>query len=304
MILLDINNKAVYEALVARFEAFNPKSEKHEKTELKIADFDGVIYHLSNPEGNRTKILLSVRLSFYDELQKYGADDLLKREYGDLFASQPEPGYSASLLFDLTNMAENWKEQVMKASLIKRNCFASVFEKYFEFQEKGETGQQTAVINYRSDETLFVRASSDRVTVIFSTTFTGDDDIVLGKVFMQAFVESRRKYQEAPQVLYSYKNPPSELTDSAAVAGENRGYITFVLTPKHTCKQNRDNTINLISMLRNYLHYHLKCSKAYLHQRMRDKTNDFLKVLNRAKPEPKNKEEKKTMSGKTMKNAN
>jgi actin related protein 2/3 complex subunit 2 len=40
-------------------------------------------------------------------------------------------------------------------------------------------------------------------------------------------------------------------------------------------------------MLRNYLHYHLKCSKAYMHQRMRAKTNDFLKVLNRAKPEQK-----------------
>jgi len=59
--------------------------------------------------------------------------------------------------------------------------------------------------------------------------------------------------------------------------------------PRHFTKQNRDNTINMISMLRNYLHYHLKCSKAYMHQRMRAKTNDFLKVLNRAKPEPKSK---------------
>jgi actin related protein 2/3 complex subunit 2 len=65
-----------------------------------------------------------------------------------------------------------------------------------------------------------------------------------------------------------------------------------VLTPKHINPKNRDNTINLISMLRNYLHYHLKCSKAYLHQRMREKTSDFLKVLNTAKPESKPKEEK------------
>ena len=65
-----------------------------------------------------------------------------------------------------------------------------------------------------------------------------------------------------------------------------------VLTPKHTCPQKRENTINLISMLRNYLHYHLKCSKAYLHQRMREKTNDFLQILNRAKPENKPKDEK------------
>ncbi len=38
---------------------------------------------------------------------------------------------------------------------------------------------------------------------------------------------------------------------------------------------------------RNYLHYHIKCSKAYIHSRMRAKTADFLKVLNRAKPETK-----------------
>lgn len=62
--------------------------------------------------------------------------------------------------------------------------------------------------------------------------------------------------------------------------------------PRHIKKENRDNTINLISMLRNYLHYHLKCSKAYMHQRMRAKTTDFLKVLNRAKPEPKIQERK------------
>lgn len=31
----------------------------------------------------------------------------------------------------------------------------------------------------------YVEAKSDRVTVIFSTVFKDDDDIVIGKVFMQ-----------------------------------------------------------------------------------------------------------------------
>ena len=43
-----------------------------------------------------------------------------------------------------------------KAGLLKRNCFASVFEKYFEFQEKGESGHKRAVIHYRDDETMYV----------------------------------------------------------------------------------------------------------------------------------------------------
>jgi actin related protein 2/3 complex subunit 2 len=124
-------------------------------------------------------------------------------------------------------MPENWLPIIEKASLLKRNCFASVFEKYFEFQEKNQTGEEIAVINYRSDETLFVKALADRVTVIFSTTFKGEDDVILGKAFMQAFLESRRKYNEAPQVLFSYKTPPAELNNTNAVTGENRGFITF-----------------------------------------------------------------------------
>lgn len=72
------------------------------------------------------------------------------------------------------------------------------------------------------------------------------------------------------------------------------GYVTFVLFPRHTARTTRDNTINLIHMFRHYLHYHIKCSKAYIHSRMRAKTSDFLKVLNRARPENKC-TDKKTM---------
>lgn len=60
-----------------------------------------------------------------------------------------------------------------------------------------------------------------------------------------------------------------------------------VLFPRHTNRDARDNTIDLIHTFRNYLHYHIKCSKAYMHSRQRAKTSEFLKILNRAKPEAK-----------------
>ena len=76
----------------------------------------------------------------------------------------------------------------------------------------------------------------DRVTVVFSVLFQDDDDIVLGKVFMQVrsrlslkdfhvlfsrshlkeFKEGRRANQQAPQVLFSHKDPPQELKDALA----------------------------------------------------------------------------------------
>jgi len=81
--------------------------------------------------------------------------------------------------------------------------------------------------------------------------------------------------------------------------GDNIGYITFVLFPRHTNRAARQNTIHLIHMFRDYLHYHIKCSKAYIHSRMRAKTSEILKVLNRARPEAKQ-TEKKTISGRTF----
>jgi actin related protein 2/3 complex subunit 2 len=298
MILLEINNRIVEDTLTQKFTNA-AAGGKPEAVDITVADFDGVIYHISNPNGDKTKVQVSISLKFYRELQEHGADDLIRREYGP-FLTAPEDGYSVSLLYDLDNVPENPEEVVKKAGLLKRNCFASVFEKYFEFQQNETEGEKRAIIHYRDDETLYVEAKKDRVTAIFSTVFKDDDDVVIGKVFMQEFKEGRRQYQQAPQVLYSHKEPPLELQNTDAKLGDNIGYITFVLFPRHTSPSARDNTINLIHTLRDYLHYHIKCSKAYIHSRMRAKTSDFLKVLNRARPEPKS-VEKKTFSGKAFK---
>lgn len=40
-------------------------------------DFDGVLYHISNPNGDKTKVMVSISLKFYKELQEHGADEVL-----------------------------------------------------------------------------------------------------------------------------------------------------------------------------------------------------------------------------------
>lgn len=51
----------------------------------------------------------------------------------------------------------------------------------------------------------------------------------------QEFKEGRRKYQQAPQVLFSHKDPPLELQSTDARTGDNIGYITFGEYDTHTC---------------------------------------------------------------------
>ena len=52
------------------------------------------------------------------------------------------------------------------------------------------------------------------------------DDLALYFHF-QEFKEGQRNYQQAPKVLLSHKDTPSELQNTDARTGENIGYITF-----------------------------------------------------------------------------
>jgi actin related protein 2/3 complex subunit 2 len=51
--------------------------------------------------------------------------------------------------------------------------------------QTSETKGSLMTINYREQEAIFIQASNDRVTVIFSTVFKEETDRVYGKVFLQ-----------------------------------------------------------------------------------------------------------------------
>lgn len=71
-----------------------------------------------------------------------------------------------------------------------------------------------------------------------------------------------------------------------------------VLSPRHFANHDQAlSTISRIQLFRDYLHYHIKCSKAYMHSRMRYRVAEFLKILNRAKPEPSVEKERRTITG-------
>ena len=161
-------------------------------------------------------------------------------------------------------------------------------------------------VHYRPQETIWISPQQDRVTVIFSTIFDEETDRVLGKVFLQEFADARRQLslQNAPQVLHS-KDAPGEirhLPEIAALEDKDTGhhYVTFVLFPRHFAPgPPREIVLAQIPLFRDYLHYHVKCCKAYMHSRMRKRVAGFLKVLNRAKPENLE-QEKKLASGRAF----
>ena len=70
-----------------------------------VSDFDGVTFHISTPE-TKTKILVSIQVKCFDELLKYGAQQVLEREYGPNVVA-PENGYNFSVQVDLDSLSED-----------------------------------------------------------------------------------------------------------------------------------------------------------------------------------------------------
>ncbi|XP_063932596.1 actin-related protein 2/3 complex subunit 2-A-like [Zophobas morio] len=292
MIFLEFHSRIIVETLTRAFQ-----SEKPEAISSTVADFDGVLINIETLKV-KTNIAISLNWTCYSELEKCGTQEILKREYDDMLTS-PRQGYDVTILVDLEKHAPNKDEIIKKASLLKRWVFSAPFEKFFNHQI-AETTCSPILINYRSDSSLYLSVEKDRVTCVFTTTFKDEDDVVLGKLALQQFVDIRkeRHLQQSPQVLYSHREPPRELQSFNVLRGDNVSYITFVLFPRHFSDKNRYETINLLQSFRNYLHYHIKCSKAHLHSRMRARAIDSIKILNRARPDTE--KEKKTASGKTF----
>ncbi|MCJ1299977.1 ARP2/3 actin-organizing complex subunit Arc34 [Hypocenomyce scalaris] len=313
MLLLDYQNVLIQSLLTERFSGVPPVS-----IDQVVSDFDGVTFHLSTPE-TKTKILISISMKCYSELVQYGAQEVLEREYGPYIVA-PEAGYDFSVLVDLDNLpGDQGKEDLIRrVSLLKRNAMAAPFERAFDeftrMQEEASKftresapegvreGGEVMAVHYREEEAIYIKASHDRVTVIFSTIFREETDRIFGKVFLQEFVDARRRaIQNAPQVLFR-NEPPLELQNVKGLANSSTGevgYVTFVLFPRHLTPQRRQESISHIQTFRDYFHYHIKASKAYIHSRMRRRTADFLQVLNRARPENEEKE-RKTASGRTF----
>ncbi|KAI4565565.1 hypothetical protein MJT46_008940 [Ovis ammon polii x Ovis aries] len=56
LIAIKVNNRIIEETLVLKFENV-AAGNKPESVEITFADFDGVLYHISNPNGDETKVM-------------------------------------------------------------------------------------------------------------------------------------------------------------------------------------------------------------------------------------------------------
>jgi len=295
MLLLEYHNRIVENTVQARIERLDSEPDV---VDITCADFDGVSFHLSTVQGQKALLMVSVSTRCYDALKKYGVEARLKALYGDLVTT-PEATFDATLKIDCSK-APKKPEFYRKVALLKRHVLSAPFFFMAEAIEKSQK-PELAEIRYRPSEAMYLKVEGNSLTVIFSIAFNDSDDVQYSKVFLNEFQDAR-KMQGAPAVSFTQKEPPLELKGVRnVVTGDKQGFVSVVLFAEMLGSAKRERTIDQILTLRNYLQYHIKCSKAHLHDRMRKRVTSLLQVLNRAKQQkPEAEKVKKTMTGKTF----
>jgi actin related protein 2/3 complex subunit 2 len=292
LIFLDSKSAILYENLKDRII-----EGKREPCELCFSEFDDVNFKISISPECPNIVKVNMGMKSIEELKKQGSKEVIDRIFPNQEAS-PDEGYDMAIEFDCDNLS-NPDEFLEYISNLKMYVMSGPVDRALTaLASKSSSTAAPVVINYRKDESFFVCPAASKVTVIFLIDFDDVTDKALARVFLQEFAESQRSVRTAPPVSYS-KEPPLEISNiSFPYNTDCAGFLSFALEESHVSGEKKVGVVKLMSSFRNYLHYHIKSSKTYLHMRMRKKVVTWLKVLNRAIPETE--KEKKTAAGKTF----
>lgn len=319
MIFLEPGNKIVEEFMKDRlFE------DKKGHAELFFADFNQVHFKLFVPSETSASggemVYLDMYLPSYEQLLDYDIIDGVKEIVGPMFneSGPNSQEFSIGLVCDLNNLPFP-KEKVVQIFRDFRNIVVSVpFRKCFtELLSLKNTAPQSKIFAYdwRKNEAMYIVPARDRVHVIFAIDFGEETDQAIARIFLQEFEDTQRTINNAPVCSFRRSAPPElaslNLKPKKPILIEGSssdyeegiaGYITFALFDRHiSTPQRLENSISMLLGFRDYMLFHIKASKTYLHMRMRERVDGLLKVLKRAVPVVES--EKKTASGKSFKRA-
>lgn len=309
-------------AIIRRILQRSLDENEHMSEEYKCNDFDGVRYKLSHPpappkkkqkdmtpeeiqEHRHREItwIINMYMECYQAIAEYGAEDHFRAVYGDM-VTEPEPGYTLAIVVDLYACPEEKREELITlASCFKANVMAGPF-RWVQQKFNAHENFSSFEIPYRprTNESIYITPSDNGAIATFSIRFSDPGDRIIGGVFFTELLAARVKIQSAPVIKFS-PTPPGEL-DGFNIPDEYRNEKMFafvsidLLAPQLSDRKIQEVSYQ-VPLFRDYLHYHIKCSKAFLHLKMRSRSALMLQILDKAKPEPKEKK-MRTVSGKVI----
>jgi actin related protein 2/3 complex subunit 2 len=326
MIILEVES-AILRTLLERSLDPNEKLSG----EYNFCDFDGVRFRLvtvaqydkekliaagqtppkdkkkkgEDEEEGSTAFVIEVYFACANELNEYGAQEYFDEIYGKYKVDALPAGninFTHAIQIDLGPLNEADRKAIITlAARLKTNILGAPFrwvanrfaakENFapFEIPYRGETG-----------ESFFITPTDNGAACTHRIRFSDPGDKIIGGVFFQELTAARNRVPGSPVVTYRPDAPQDVAAIQTGIGDSTMyAYVSIGLQSAQLSDRKRDAISDYLPIFRNYLHYHIKCAKGFMHQKMRARTAAMLKLLAAATPEPKVKV-RRTATGKVM----
>lgn len=282
-LFLDPHNKILEQLLHKNLAPGSPKLENF----AKFADFDGALHTVSVKDG---KVIITCAIVPLPALLPLGAEEYLNNEFGPAVSIA---GDTVTLTYDPDALPEPFEQLIEKISLMKVMIFSAPARRCIEAAERGAPLTEVMEVPYRPDEKYWLVPGSDGFLICYGINFLQEhgqtSDMPIAKVFMTEFQDIGRQpgLGGAPGSSFAFNSPPTDITSKFTVdCSKYDGFVSFTFRPRHYASPElKTKVLAHIAMFRDYLHYHIKCTKAYIHSRMRSAFRDLQQSLNRARRE-------------------
>jgi actin related protein 2/3 complex, subunit 2 len=303
MILLKPGNRILEETVQGAVEKYldNKSAEKPKPFQMLVhlCDFDDASYVVEVQRDTPNILKIQMALPSFAATADHGAGAALDAEFGAMLV-EADAKHDVALQIDMDDV-QDIAATAKKVSMFKPVAMGGPFEHLFDSCIAGTPADPLAYA-MRDDTHVYCHTGSDRVTVVFELTFTDKVDTAIAKIFLQEFQEGTRHVRGTTPCTFS-QTPPAELAKFGVTEPKPGclGYLSFSVLQDLLKKKTAVHVARTLQSFRNYLQYHLKCSKAHFHSRMRARVFSLQQVLNRARmPEEDQQKKKKTFSGKTF----
>jgi actin related protein 2/3 complex subunit 2 len=256
-------------------------------------------------ESAGSSFVVEIQIGCAKELDEYGAKELYDQLYSS-YKIDPLPAgginFTHAIQIDLGPLNEaDRKALITLAARLKTNLLGAPFiwvanrfaakENFapFEIPYRGDTG-----------ESFFITPTDNGASCTHRIRFSDPGDKIIGGVFFQELSAARTRVSGAPIVTFRADAPADVATIETGVGDKSLyAYVSVGLQGPQLSDRKKGVVADYLPIFRNYLHYHIKCAKAFMHQKMRARTAAMLKTLAAATPEPKVKV-RRTATGKVV----
>lgn len=317
MILLEIESAILRSLLERSLDPNDTISGKYE-----FCDLDGVRFCVEfekekekkkKKDDDESGCIRSITVLIYVSCAKEinencDGEEYFNKLYGDIKLDEipviknSKIAYTHGLKFTLFDKSpEEQKKLITLVSRLKANILAIPFQ-FVASLVKDKSNFSPFEIPYRGStgESIYITPTDKGAAATYSIRFSDEGDKVIGGVFFQELTAARQRVPSAPAVTYS-NDPPSDLGAFKLPTRDQKlfAYVTIGMQDAQLSDRKIQDTSYYMPIFRDYLHYHIKCAKGFMHQKMRARTASMLKILDEAKPEPKHKV-KRTITGKVI----